>query len=608
MKNLRILQIIVSCLKILPKKDRRKYWIILFIQASLGILDLIGVSLLGVVGALSIRGIQSQPPGDRVTRILEILRVNDLHFQSQVTLLVSIALLFLILKTILTVFWTRRILYFLGNKGAQISSRLLSKVLSQSMLAMRENSTQEIQYAVGLGVSAITVGVLGVGSTLFADLSLLIIIGTGLAFIDFYMALSSLILFGIVGSILYFSLHKRAREIGLRISLLNIESSRMIQEVIRMYREVYVKNRRSHYLRRIIELKGEHSKIFAEQTFLPNISKYVIEISMVIGIFTMAATQFLLHDASRAAASMAIFIAAASRIAPAILRLQQSLVLMQGNFGSAVPTFALIEKTKFTSLLQDTKDEFLVSYPNFSPEISLHNVKFKFKSENLFEINIPKLEINAGETIAIVGSSGSGKTTLVDLILGLFEPEEGEILISGLRPSEAISQWPGAVAYVPQQVTMSDSNLLENITIGYPMESVDIEAVDAAIAKTYLQDVISGLPLGLLSGLGEDGLKLSGGQRQRVGIARALLSNPKLLILDEATSSLDGQSEMKIGRAINQLRESVTVIHVAHRLSTVKDADRVIYLDKGEIKAIGTFDEVRKAIPDFDSQASLMGL
>ena len=595
-------------MKILPKKDRRKYWIILFIQASLGILDLIGVSLLGVVGALSIRGIQSQPPGDRVTRILEILRVNDLHFQSQVTLLVSIALLFLILKTILTVFWTRRILYFLGNKGAQISSRLLSKVLSQSMLAMRENSTQEIQYAVGLGVSAITVGVLGVGSTLFADLSLLIIIGTGLAFIDFYMALSSLILFGIVGSILYFSLHKRAREIGLRISLLNIESSRMIQEVIRMYREVYVKNRRSHYLRRIIELKGEHSKIFAEQTFLPNISKYVIEISMVIGIFTMAATQFLLHDASRAAASMAIFIAAASRIAPAILRLQQSLVLMQGNFGSAVPTFALIEKTKFTSLLQDTKDEFLVSYPNFSPEISLHNVKFKFKSENLFEINIPKLEINAGETIAIVGSSGSGKTTLVDLILGLFEPEEGEILISGLRPSEAISQWPGAVAYVPQQVTMSDSNLLENITIGYPMESVDIEAVDAAIAKTYLQDVISGLPLGLLSGLGEDGLKLSGGQRQRVGIARALLSNPKLLILDEATSSLDGQSEMKIGRAINQLRESVTVIHVAHRLSTVKDADRVIYLDKGEIKAIGTFDEVRKAIPDFDSQASLMGL
>ena len=608
MNKLKITTLISTCLEILPNQDRKKYFVVLAIQASLGIFDLVGVALLGVVGALSIRGIQSLPPGDRVTKLLEALHLENISFQGQVTALVSGALVFLVLKTILSVYWNRRILFFLSNKGAQISSQLFSKILAQNILAIRGNSNQEIQYSVGLGVSSITVGVLGIGSTLIADLSLLLIIGLGMALIDIYMAITSIVMFGLFGFILYFTLHAKARSIGLQVAQLNIKSNNLIQEALQMYREIFVKNRRYYYSRIMGDAKIKHSRAFAEQIFLPNISKYVIEIVMILGISLVAAMQFLLHDASRAAASMAVFIAAATRIAPAILRLQQSLVVMQGNYGAATPTLELFKKTQSSDPLKPVEDVFLTSYSGFSPSVTLRDVNFKFEKNSLFKLTIPELGINSGENIAIVGPSGSGKTTLVDLILGLYAPDAGEVLISGMNPLEVIAKWPGAIAYVPQSVSMSDASLLKNIELGYPDNLVNEDALLAALTKTNLQDIISNLADGLLSAVGENGSNLSGGQRQRVGIARALLSNPKLLILDEATSALDAQSEKIIGDAIRSLGGDVTVIHVAHRLSTVKEADKVVYMENGKIIATGSFDEVRKTVPNFDSQASLMGL
>ena len=603
-----ILQILKTCLRVLTKSDRRKYRFILLIQASLGFLDLIGVALLGIVGALSIRGVQSQPAGERVTKILNFLNLDSVSFQLQVTYLAALSIIFFITKTLLTIYLSRRILHFLGRKGAAISSELVSKVLAQKYLSLKSYSSQEIQYAAGLGITAITVGILGVGSTLVADLSLLIIVGFGLALVDPSMALSSTILFGSIGVILYFTLHARARRIGLRISQLNIESNQRIFESLQMFREIYVRNRQYYYSKEISKLKTEHSRIFAEQTFLPSISKYVVEITMVSGIFLMAGMQFLTHDASRAAASIALFTAAASRIAPAILRLQQSLVQIQGNFGSASPTLAILEELHFQPRLAKVPDRFETSHSHFEPTIRLRNVRFNFGIKDSIEIDIPELEIRSGEKVAIVGPSGAGKTTLVDLILGIHDPIEGKIEISGLLPSTAISTWPGAISYVPQQVSISSLSLIENVQLGFPIGLVPESDLEQSLKKVNLTEVISKLPNGVHSLLGEDGYMLSGGQRQRVGIARALLTNPKLIILDEATSSLDGQSEKIISETISKLESGVTVLHIAHRLSTVKDADKIIYMESGRIIATGSFDEVRKAVPNFDSQASLMGL
>jgi ABC-type multidrug transport system fused ATPase/permease subunit len=210
--------------------------------------------------------------------------------------------------------------------------------------------------------------------------------------------------------------------------------------------------------------------------------------------------------------------------------------------------------------------------------------------------------------VAIVGPSGAGKTTLIDLILGVLEPDSGDIYISGLAPSEAVKKWPGALSYVPQDVFISNGTFVSNIKLGFPVDSGSDQLVENALEIAQLTDVIAGFPDGLNSRVGHGGISLSGGQRQRLGIARALFTKPKLLVLDEATSALDGGTEASISSAISALKREVTVIVIAHRLSTIRDADTVVYLEEGRVIAIGTFEEVRKAAPNFDRQASLMGL
>jgi ABC-type multidrug transport system fused ATPase/permease subunit len=216
--------------------------------------------------------------------------------------------------------------------------------------------------------------------------------------------------------------------------------------------------------------------------------------------------------------------------------------------------------------------------------------------------------VHEDQFTGIVGPSGAGKTSLVDLLLGIITPTSGRVLISDVTASEAILRWPGAVAYVPQDVTILSGSIIENVCLGYSPSAINTERVWEALRFAQLEEFVSALPAQLETQVGEFGAQLSGGQRQRLGIARAMITKPSLLVLDEATSALDGETEANISDAIQKFADGVTVIMIAHRLSTVLAADRVIYMDKGRVVAQGTFEEVRKSVPDFDRQANLMGL
>jgi ABC-type bacteriocin/lantibiotic exporter with double-glycine peptidase domain len=192
--------------------------------------------------------------------------------------------------------------------------------------------------------------------------------------------------------------------------------------------------------------------------------------------------------------------------------------------------------------------------------------------------------------------------------LGVLKPDHGEVIISSVSAIDAVSKWPGAISYVPQDVLIVDGTIRHNVALGFPPATVDNHRVLSAIEDAALGEFVKSLPNGLDTQVGESGAKLSGGQRQRLGIARALYTNPKLLVLDEATSALDGETELLVTDSIQKLKGRVTVVLIAHRLSTVRNADIVIYMQSGQVQAVGTFDEVRKQIPNFDHQAHLMGL
>ena len=196
----------------------------------------------------------------------------------------------------------------------------------------------------------------------------------------------------------------------------------------------------------------------------------------------------------------------------------------------------------------------------------------------------------------------------MDLLLGVIEPSSGSVSISGETPSGVISRWPGAISYVPQDIMTANGSIEENVTLGYPSSTDWDKLVNDAIRVANLDDVVKTLPSGLKTPVGERGSMLSGGQRQRLGIARALFTKPKLLVLDEATSALDSETEAQITKSINELRGQTTIILIAHRLSTVRYADIVVYMADGKMIASGTFDEVRNLVPDFDKQAKLMGI
>lgn len=593
---------------ILSSKDKKKLGTITFIQIFLGIIDLFGVFAVGLLGSLSISGIQSQEPNEPVKSVLSLVGLSNSSFQTQVALIGITAIFLLVGRTILSIIFTRKILYFMSRRGAAISANLVSRVMSQRDLVSQRRSIQESLYAVTSGVEILALQVLAISVVLIADIALLVILVFGLFLVDPLTSIGTVLIFGLVALALYKLMHERAGQIGAKSSELVIKSNEKIVEAFSSYRESIVRNRRDFYAREIAKSRYQIADLRAEISFMPFISKYVIETTVIVGAVLIGSAQFIIHDTARAAATLGIFIAAGTRIAPAVLRIQQGLITMKSSLGISKPTLDLIEFLGNDPIDENFDDSVYTKHEGFVPEIAVLNVSITYPEKSEKALSDVSLESKAGTVIAIVGPSGAGKTTLVDVLLGVLQPNSGTVQISGLTPHEAISNWPGAIAYVPQDVLVTNGSIRENVALGYPIEAASDELVSDAIRIASLTEFVATLPQGLDTNLGERGGNVSGGQRQRIGIARALFTKPKLLVLDEATSALDGGTEESISTDIQNLKGLTTVVLIAHRLSTVRDADLVLYMDKGKIVARGTFEEVRKVVPDFDRQAKLMGL
>lgn len=574
----------------------------------MGALDLLGVVAIGLLGALSVSGLQSNEPGDRVSSALRFLQISSLPFQTQATILGVGAVFLLIGRTVLSIFFTRRILFFLSRRGAKISANLISRLLSQPLLTVQARTTQETLYAVTSGVTLITLQVLATVVVLVSDLSLLLVMAVGLFVVDPTTAIGTFLVFSLIGYFLYRFMHIRARALGVENSELSIMSNEKIVEVFSSYRESVVRNRRHYYAREIGKIRYALADVTAESAFMPYVSKYVIETAVVLGALLVGAAQFILQDATHAVATLAIFLAAGTRIAPAVLRVQQGSIQIRGSLGQATPTLNLIDALGDAPMIENFDDTIDVVHEGFVSEIQINNISLTYPNKPMRAISDFTLTIPPGASVALVGPSGAGKTTIIDILLGVLNPDEGSVLISGLPPLLAVAKWPGAVSYVPQDIVIAAGSIRENVALGYPPDVATHELVMGALKIAHLDQFVADLPNGIDTQVGERGAKISGGQRQRLGIARAMFTRPHLLVLDEATSSLDAETEASISAAIHELRGTTTVVMIAHRLSTVRNADMVVYLSKGKVIAIGTFNEVRKVVPDFDRQARLMGL
>jgi ABC-type multidrug transport system fused ATPase/permease subunit len=593
---------------LLSKSDQLKLKLVVVLQFATGLLDLAGVLLIGALGTLAYSYITGIQTDESVSKALDFFGLSDFTNREQITLLISLSVAFLTIRSIISVLVTKKTLHFLSLRGAAISTSLISKLLTKPLTIVQSKTSQEVLFATTRGVDYVTLQILAPAVLLLSDVALLAILCLGLFLADPATAIVSFIFFMLILIVLNSITQKKAAKLGSINSKANIQSNNKIVEAISNYRDLVVRHRHQYYTNEISNSRRMLADTSAEIGFLPYVSKYLMEFATVFIAILFSTFQFTTKETSIAVGSISLFLVASARIAPATLRIQQGLIQIRGGIGAAAPTFELIDLVgglESSNSLIKTESVNSFEHVGFSPKIVIKNLSFRYPSRTENAISEVSLEIPPGKFVAVVGPSGSGKTTLVDLILGVIYPDNGEVLISGLPPLLAHQRWPGAIGYVPQEVALSSGTISQNISLGYSEKNEHQNRILACIGYAQLSEMLLDLPLGIHTQIGERGSEISGGQRQRIGIARAMFSSPRILVLDEATSALDGKTEMGISDSIRSLRGSTTVLVIAHRMSTIRDADLVVYFENGRVRAKGSIEEVSRAVPEFDIHAEI---
>jgi ABC-type multidrug transport system fused ATPase/permease subunit len=426
---------------------------------------------------------------------------------------------------------------------------------------------------------------LGAQQALLADC----VIMTGLAVLLFWfepaLALALALLVGAVGLTFTMLTRSRIARWGLERQRLEEESIRALQEGIGGVREVQVLGRQQYFERRFENCTRRYLHIVA----LNNLVQYLPRNSMeLIAVLAMVVATLVMlwmgRPMDELVPTLGLFAAAALRLLPGVGRIMTSVAMVQYNY----PAHRVVEAEVLASLAREPR---MAITPTTSPllrDVVIEDVWFSYSGTAGFALRGINVTIPGGSLVGVIGPSGSGKSTFMDLVLGVLKPGRGRITIGG----QDAGSLQGFVGFVPQNIFLTDSSLRSNVAFGLPPEQINGLRVESAIRAARLGELVSALPGGLDTVVGERGVRLSGGQRQRIGIARALYSEPELLVLDEATSALDSQTEAEVMDAVLALKGKKTVLIVAHRLSTVQRCDFIIKLEEGKVSAVGSYAEV----------------
>jgi ABC-type multidrug transport system fused ATPase/permease subunit len=603
-----------ASLNLLERRDRWMLGIALSMQIATALLDLLGVALIGLVSTLSLAAIQGQEPPRAVNAILSRLGIVDMTGGTVLAVLAGAAAALLLAKDVVGPLLISRIFAFLARRQADFSGRLSRELLSRPLTFVQQRSSQETAAALLAGCGAAT-AVLGQSLAVASEISLLTLLSVGLLFVDPMVAVGAIIYFVLFGLALQKILGHRASQSGKQNVRAEIASQRAVHEAIGAYREISVSDRRSFYVDRIQELRGEVAQAQARVQVYGMLPKYATEGAVVIGASSLAAVLFATRPVAIAAGTFVLFLAAATRVIPSLLRLSSAALAIRAQSAIAAPTFALAadlgessEAPRASRTTEAIQQALQSGHADFVPRIEMQEVTFTYPHARSAALRGISMVIEQGQSLALVGRSGAGKSTLADVILGVLEPDTGTVTLGGIRPTAAVRQWPGGIAYVPQDVMLANDTVRANVALGLPRGAIDEELVWDALRRAHLADYVRADPAGLDALIGERGLRFSGGQRQRLGIARALFTRPRLLVLDEATSALDAETEQAITAMLDELGEDVTTVIIAHRLSTIRNVDIVMYMKDGKAVASGTFDDVCARVPALQRQAELMGL
>jgi ABC-type multidrug transport system fused ATPase/permease subunit len=512
----------------------------------------------------------------------------------------------IVLKSVLAIslqWWaTRRFARFEQVLGA----RLLEATFKAPWTERLSRNSTDIIRSTDVGVGSTVAGVLIPFCQLTGEVFTFVAVLAVLLVAQPVLATATIIYFGFVAFLLYRVVLRRAVRAGQDNRQFSARAMRLVSEMVHSLKEVTLRDKSQEVADTVLKVRRRASMARANQNFLGVIPRYVLEAGLVGGLVIGGLIGYLQNGVTGAVTAIALFGVAGFRLVPSLTRFQTIMGQTGANMPFAEQVLEEIERGK------EYVDAELTGGNEPLPEgvrtLRLDSVTFTYPGASTPAVKDVSLTLPFGHTLALVGASGSGKSTLVDLILGLLQPESGQIYVEDRPLPDVLKAWRARVGYVPQEVTLFDATVARNVALAWDDANIDEDQVRRALDRAQLLDVVESRPDGIHGKVGERGLQLSGGQRQRLGVARALYTDPLVLVMDEATSALDTSTEAAVTSAIRELSGEVSVIVVAHRLATIRHSEQVCFMRDGELLASGTFEEVVEAQPDFAAQAALAGL
>lgn len=571
----------LNLFKLFEKKDKKKVLFLFILMGLASILELLSLGMILPISTLFIS------PGVENNQFINFVLKNfSLSRESLIYFLIFIFSFIYFFKIIFLVFISWYEQKFLNNFKFNLSNKFFKNYINKDYSFFIGKNTSEFLRNI---MSEIDHLIRFYMSTLLVSLETIILtaIFIFLLFINPYVTVITFLIFLVVGTIYISFFKNNIKDWGYTRQSLEKKRIQFLQEGFGAVKEIKMMEREIFFYSKFFEQNLQLANISLKINFLNQLPRHILEffaiLTIVIIFIFLSKTTIQFSDTF---SILALYLAAAFRIMPSSNRIMNNLQMIKFCY----PAVEVLTKEAETFEIDLDKGKKKKEIISFNSEISVDIKKFSYPNNKKFEVKNIFLKIPINKKIGIIGTSGSGKSTIVEIITGILKPNIGDLKVDGKSIHEEENNWKNKVAYIPQKIFILDDTLKNNILFGAQNKDYDDKYIIELLKKTNLYDLFKRLPSGLKHNLGEKGLNLSGGEIQRVGIARALVGDPQIIILDEATSSLDTFTENNILEEIYKLKNK-TIISVAHRIGTLKKSDIIYRVENGEIIDSGNFEK-----------------
>ena len=565
---------------VLDKKQRIEVFLILIVIFINSIFELAGVSAVMPL----FKAVTDPAVIDENVMFQWAMRI--LHLESGTKLIIVMALGLAAIYVIknLYILWMNRVLYkFSYENQAKLAGKMFESYIWQDLQFHYVHNVAELNRNVELDIASFFYTVLSI-LQLATEILVCFVLVVFLAFVDFETTMVMAVLMTFLVMLFLFVFKKRMKWYGARSRVYSEGKSKWFLQSFNGIKEIKTVGKEEFFTEQYRSNYDNYAKIMQRQQVLNSISKPMVEMICISGILVFMAVRIMAGaDMLAFVPKLTVFAMAAFRMMPSFNRISgylNSIMFNKASVDAVYHDLGEIEKMTTRPAKKADADE---EKWTLKKSITAENITFAYESKpDVTVLNGVTIEIPSKKSIALVGSSGAGKTTLADIILGLYQPQSGRVLMDGKDIHENMDAWRRMIGCIPQNIYLLDDSIRANIALGVPEDKVDDDKIWAVLEEAQLADFIREQEDGLDTNIGDRGVKLSGGQRQRIGIARALYTDPELLVLDEATSALDTETETAVMDAIFRLSGKVTMIVIAHRITTIRNCDHIYKIADGK--------------------------